>query len=407
MPIAGSLPRSSVFQGALCAAVLLALCGHAGATDYTYRALNKPLGATACHVPSMGVREPGQSWMSDAGEVLGECEFLVGYMKWPDPATGKTVSVPQYRVWPTVWSAGGSPRVLSLPSGYGLSLLRGMDASGRVVGAVSSTTHVGDGYWVSWQGGQRSDFVLPASLVAKGGSLANWGVAHMGHAGGFLLVNPADGQVATWQGTSVQVYDAPRIPDCVGLTNLGGFLSDAGRVVMGTSCNDPWTAQGGTYQLANGQWQPMSPPLDANQSPYSVMTLGARGETVYRASDLSTVVVDAAGRATPLANSALPAGRYFPTLRVGYLDMNVQGVVVGAGWFPGEPELANDIYSFRATAWIQGKATNLNTATLNLPKGIVLNDAINVNAKGQIFVQGWGSTTGGAAREQLGVLTPR
>lgn len=387
--------------------VLAAASGSAAAaTTYTYRELAKPLAATSCEATSGGVRFPGQHLLSDAAEVLGECLYFTGHVKSTD-ITGQVITVKSYARHPTVWSASGTPRTLSMPLGFVLNGMYGMDANGRVIGAVAPSTGNGNVQWYAWQGTQRSKFPLPSSLPSTlPSSYVTWGIQGMSHSGVFLLENTRDAKLAIWNGGKLEVMDSPTMPTCNGYVNTPGMVSDAGQAVVQTFCTDASNPTGPTFTWNQGAWQVVPNPVQADQALGAPLAVGTQGQMLFGGADFA-LQLWSQGTLTELPSSRIPSGRYFSVLREGHPDINAQGVIVGTGWFGSEPELAHDIYSLRAAVWNQGTVTNLNTVS-NVPKGIVLNDAININTKGQILVQGWGNKTSGAApTEHLGVLTPQ
>jgi len=378
----------------LCLGLLAAAWAHADATTYTYRELAKPLAATSCDATIDGVRFPGMHHMSDAGDVLGGCKYFSGSVRSLD-INGKIITVKSYVRRPIVWSASGVQRTLSAPAGYGLVDVLGMDATGKVIAAVAPITGNGNIEWYAWQGSKRSKVTLPGALPSSlPAPNTSWGIQYMSHTGVFLLENTRDAKLAIWSGSNLEVMDRPTMTDCSGDVNVRGMVSDNRQAIVHT------------YTWAKGAWQVIANPNQPGQPMSGPLAIGNHGQFVAGGTNFS-MQWWSPDSLTDLPNSSVPADRYFPALREGYPDVNNQDLIVGTGWFPSEPELANDIYSLRAAIWAHGAVTNLNTVA-NAPKGIVLNDAININDKGQILVQGWGNKlSGGAPAEHIGILTPQ
>lgn len=131
--------------------------------------LAKPLAATSCELTSGGGRFPGQHFMSDGAEVIGECLYFNGYVKSLD-VNSKIIIVKSHVRRTTVWSSTGTPRTQTAP----LTI-------------------------------RRIQFISRAGVI--------------------LLSNTHDEQLALWNAADIQVMERPSFTACNGCLSLVGHLA--------------------------------------------------------------------------------------------------------------------------------------------------------------------------------------
>jgi len=360
---------------ALLAAAALAPTQAAQAQTYSYRTLPVPSGAHACFLD----RNVGPV-LNDKGEVAGRCDYFTGYVWDYSNFIPRLVST-YGNAKPFVWSATGTSRALSVPTGTAYPGLHGIsidnNSKARAVTLPTPTSNGLGLVWV-WQGTQRSVWAPPAA------SAGNWDVRWFSP-GGKVLALGAD-TIGVFSDTGAAIAPLPPVPEVSRRNDAWGVVNDAGQIAYYFDEITPTTpGSGQLWTWRSGSWTKITGPQAFPSYPQPRLDVSSTGQVMASNSGESIYgSKDILWRDGQLQNLPEVGGPHaYSALAPASVDV--------VGWLP------NKLDERRATLWRNGVAIDLN-AQVKLPSGWVLNKAYDINARGQIVV---------SAGARLVLLTPQ
>jgi hypothetical protein len=345
------------------------LASVAMAQSYSVKELKRPFGAHGCFGPYA---------LSDNGDVAVTCQYYSSF--------DFTIFQADYGLNKiTVWRNSGAQQLLAQPSGYSSGYIMRIDRSGNVLTALRKTNNTGPVINTLWKGTTRTTLPLPAGLAGA------WELLDMSPSGKVLAIKRGTAgktaSLAIFNGSTGQLLPTP--PVAAGRLTLAygatGAVNDAGQVALAEYiAND--VVDTGRWFWDGAQWIHMS---DAPvPSTPRVADINAQGEVLL----VANLGGPEATASTWQASAGIAVLPITGILSIGSACLADNGDIVSGEQSSG---------SLSATLLSKGQLKNLNQLA-TLPAGVVLTNAVGLNARGQIL-----TTAGGYPGTRMFLLTPK